>query len=124
MSGKMRKQKLWIQALLSGSLAERKGERGITGCFACVFMIGAAWMCLFTRGKNLISEDEVKAAGENDVEERKSLGEWARIPKKGESGKEKGLVGLCRDGMCEGSEKVIQVIGYNVFVDLRYMWDW
>lgn len=32
-------------------------------------------MCLFTREKNLISEDEVKAAGENDVEERKSLGE-------------------------------------------------
>lgn len=65
-----------------------------------------------------------KAAGENDVEERKSLGEWARIPKKGESGKEKGLVGLCRDDMCEGSEKVIQVIGYSVFVDLKYTWAW
>lgn len=32
-------------------------------------------MCLFTRGKNLSVMVRYKAAGENDVEERKSLGE-------------------------------------------------
>lgn len=44
----MKKQKLWKQVPLSRSLAERKKKkREISGCFACVFTIGAAQMGLF-----------------------------------------------------------------------------
>ena len=90
-----------------------KKKRGISGCFACVFTIGAAQMGLFAEGilsvkmRSKILERMMWMKGN-------PWGKWARIPKRRESGKEKGLIGLCRvdtgfPGGSDGKESACNV---------------
>ena len=113
MSEKMKKQKLQKQVPLSQSLAGREKKRGISECFACVFTIGAARMGLFAEGilsvkmRSKILERMMWMKGN-------PWGKWARIPKRRESGKEKGLIGLCRvdtgfPGGSDGKESACNV---------------
>ena len=90
-----------------------KKKRGISECFACVFTIGAARMGLFAEGilsvkmRSKILERMMWMKGN-------PWGKWARIPKRRESGKEKGLIGLCRvdtgfPGGSDGKESACNV---------------